>query len=170
MAKLNQSQTEFHQRADAFFKSFLKYANKELEKQHDAQQAFQTKIGEAIEATRKEMESRIADFLYKQNALVVNLSQQIDSYQRLTESLKSALDIQGRQITYLESENSEHRQATENIKRDLKQQGEEFDTKLRELREDHILNLEKENAQMKSVLNDISAKLSNMKFKKLLGL
>jgi len=129
MVKLNQVQTKFHQRADAFFKSFLKYTNKELEKQCDAQQAFQTKIGEGIEATRKEMESRIADFLYKQNALVVNLSQQIDSYQRLTESLKSALDIQSRQVAYLESQNSEHRQAAENIKRDLKQQGGEFDTK-----------------------------------------
>jgi chromosome segregation ATPase len=170
MVKLNQTQTEFHQRADAFFKSFLKYANKELEKHRNAEQAFQTKIGEGIEATRKEMESKIADFLYKQNALVVNLSQQIDSYQRLTESLKSALDMQSRQIAYLESQNSEHRQAVGNIKRDLKQQGGEFDTKLKELREDHILNLEKENAQMKSVLNDISAKLSNMKFKKLLGL
>jgi len=170
MVKLNQTQTEFHQRADAFFKSFLKYANKELEKHHDAQQAFQTKIGEGIEATRKEMESRIADFLYKQNALVANLSQQIDSYQRLTESLKSALDTQSRKITYLESKNSEHRQAVENIKRDLKQQGEEFDTKLKELREDHILNLEKENAQMKVELNDLSTKLSNIKFKKLLGL
>ena len=170
MVKLNQAQTEFHQRADAFFKSFLKYTNKELEKHRDAQQAFQTKIGEGIEATRKEMESRIADFLYKQNALVVNLSQQIDSYQRLTESLKSALDIQSRQVAYLESQNSEHRQAAENIKRDLKQQGGEFDTKLKELREDHILNLEKENAQMKSALNDLSTKLSNIKFKKLLGL
>jgi len=170
MVKLNQVQTKFHQRADAFFKSFLKYTNKELEKHRDAQQAFQTKIGEGIEATRKEMESRIADFLYKQNALVVNLSQQIDSYQRLTESLKSALDIQSRQVAYLESQNSEHRQAAENIKRDLKQQGGEFDTKLKELREDHILNLEKENAQMKSALNDLSTKLSNIKFKKLLGL
>ena len=170
MVKLNQAQTEFHQRADAFFKSFLKYANKELEKHRDAQQAFQTKIDEATEATRKEMESKIADFLYKQNALVVNLSQQIDSYQRLTESLKSALDIQSRQVAYLESQNSEHRQAAENIKRDLKQQGGEFDTKLKELREDHILNLEKENAQMKSALNDLSTKLSNIKFKKLLGL
>ena len=148
MVKLNQAQTEFHQRADAFFKSFLKYANKELEKHRDAQQAFQTKIDEATEATRKEMESKIADFLYKQNALVVNLSQQIDSYQRLTESLKSALDMQSRQIAHLESQNSEHRQAAENIKRDLKQQGGEFDTKLKELREDHILNLEKENAQI----------------------
>ena len=170
MVKLNQVQTKFHQRADAFFKSFLKYTNKELEKHRDAQQAFQTKIGEGIEATRKEMESRIADFLYKQNALVVNLSQQIDSYQRLTESLKSALDMQSRQIAHLESQNSEHRQAAENIKRDLKQQGGEFDTKLKELREDHILNLEKENAQMKSALNDLSTKLSNIKFKKLLGL
>jgi len=170
MVKLNQVQTKFHQRADAFFKSFLKYTNKELEKHRDAQQAFQTKIGEGIEATRKEMESRIADFLYKQNALVVNLSQQIDSYQRLTESLKSALDIQSRQVAYLESQNSEHRQAAENIKRDLKQQGGEFDTKLKELREDHILNLEKENAQMKSALNDLSTKLNNIKFKKLLGL
>ena len=170
MVKLNQVQTKFHQRADAFFKSFLKYTNKELEKHRDAQQAFQTKIGEGIEATRKEMESRIADFLYKQNALVVNLSQQIDSYQRLTESLKSALDMQSRQIAHLESQNSEHRQAAENIKRDLKQQGGEFDTKLKELREDHILNLEKENAQMKSALNDLSTKLNNIKFKKLLGL
>jgi len=42
--------------------------------------------------------------------------------------------------------------------------------KLKELREDHILNLEKENAQMKSALNDLSTKLSNIKFKKLLGL
>ncbi len=170
MVKLNQTQTEFHQRADAFFKSFLKYANKELEKHHDAQQAFQTKMSEGIEATRKEMESRIADFLYKQNALVANLSQQIDSYQRLTESLKSALDMQSRQIAHLESQNFEHRQAIENIKNGLKQQGEEFDTKLKELREDHILNLEKENAQMKSLLNDLSTKLSNIKFKKLLGL
>ena len=170
MVKLNQAQTEFHQRADAFFKSFLKYANKELEKHRDAQQAFQTKIDEATEATRKEMESRIADFLYKQNALVVNLSQQIDSYQRLTESLKSALDMQSRQIAHLESQNSEHRQAAENIKRDLKQQGREFDTKLKELCEDHILNLEKENAQMRAALNDLSTKLSNIKFKKLLGL
>lgn len=170
MVKLNQAQTEFHQRADAFFKSFLKYANKELEKQHDAQQTFQNKLGEAIETTRKEMESKIADFLYKQNALVVNLSQQIDSYQRLTESLRSTLEVQTGKITYLESENSEHRQATESTKRDLKQQGEEFDTKLRQLREDHVLNLEKENAQMKSALNDLSTKLSNIKFKKLLGL
>ena len=170
IVKLNQAQTEFHQRADAFFKSFLKYTNKELEKHRSAQQAFQTKIGEEIEATRKEMESRIADFLYKQNALVVNLSQQIDSYQRLTESLKSALDMQGRQIAHLESQNSEHRQAIGNIKNGLKQQEEEFDTKLKELREDHILNLEKENAQMKSALNDLSTKLSNIKFKKLLGL
>jgi len=170
MAKLNQAQTEFHQRADAFFKSFLKYANKELEKQYDAHQAFQTKIDEAIEVTRKEMDSKIADFLYKQNALVVNLYQQIDSYQRFTESLKSALDTQNGQITHLESENSEHRQSIKTIKHDLKQQGEEFDSKLRELNEKHIHNLEKENAQMRSVLNELTTKLNNMKFKKLLGL
>jgi chromosome segregation ATPase len=170
VVKLNRTQTEFHQRADDFFKSFLKYSNKELEKHRDAQQAFQTKIGEGIEANRKEMESRIADFLYKQNALVVNLSQQIDSYQRLTESLKSALDMQSRQIVHLESQNSEHRQAVESVERDLTQQSEEFDTKLKELREDHILNLEKETSQLKSALNDLSTKLSNIKFKKLLGL
>jgi chromosome segregation ATPase len=170
MVKLNQAQAEFHQRADAFFKGLLKNADKELEKQHNAQKAFQAKIEEAVEVTRKEMESRIADFLYKQNALVVNLSQQIDSYQRLIESLRSDLHTQNREITILASETTKPRQAIEKIKNDLKQQGEEFDTKLRELHEDHILNLEKENAQMKSVLNDIAGKLNNMKFKKLLGL
>ena len=115
------------------------------------------------------MESRIADFLYKQNALVANLSQQIDSYQRVTESLKSTLDTQSRQITILASEISKHRQAIENIKNGLKQQGEGFDANLRELREKYQ-DLEKDNGQMRSVLNDLSAKLSNMKFKKFLGL
>jgi predicted nucleic acid-binding Zn-ribbon protein len=123
-----------------------------------------------IETNRKELDSKIADFLYKQNALVSNLSQQIDSYQRLTESLKSNLESQNQQIKHLETENSELRNIIESIKQLLEKQRQDFSTALDELREKHIEKLENENTEMKSELNALTTKFNNIKFKKLLGL
>jgi len=138
--------------------------------QAETQKAFQKQIEYVIDATRKELDSKIADFLYKQNALVSNLSQQIDSYQRLSESLKSNLESQNQQIKHLESENTELLNIIESIKQLLDKQRQDFSTTLDELQERHIQKLEKENAEMKSVLNELATKFNNMKFKKILGL
>lgn len=138
--------------------------------QAETQKAFQTQIENVVDVTRKELDSKIADFLYKQNALVSNLSQQIDSYQRLTESLKSTLENQNQQITYLQTKNSELQNVIESIKQLLEKQSQDFSGALDELRGTHIQQLEKENAEMKSVLNELTTKFNNMKFKKILGL
>jgi hypothetical protein len=49
-------------------------------------------------------------------------------------------------------------------------QKQEYEAAIKELREKTIKNLEKETAQIKSVLNAAVAKLNNVKFKKILGL
>lgn len=141
-----------------------------IRKEKEELEVFQTKIENRIGETRKELDSKMADFLYKQNALVSNLSQQIDSYQRLTESLKSNLGSQNQQIKHLETENSELRNIIESIKQLLEKQRQDFSTDLDELREKHIEKLENENTEMKSELNALTTKFNNIKFKKLLGL
>jgi len=141
-----------------------------IRKEKEELEVFQTKIENRIGETRKELDSKMADFLYKQNALVSNLSQQIDSYQRLTESLKSNLQSQSQHITNLQTENSELRNGVESIKQLLETLSQDFSKSLDELREMHIQKLEKENAEMKAVLNELTTKFNNMKFKKILGL
>ncbi len=113
-----------------------------------SQNEFQEKVREYIRTFRKETESQTTDFLYKQNALVSNLSQQIDSYQRLTESLKIGVENQSNQIRELQEQSTELRQSIE-------AQSKRF---------------EKETAQLRSEISELTAKLSNMKFKRILGI
>lgn len=160
---LIQEKKELQEQADAFFKKILKYSETELAKLGESQKAFQQTVNESILIVRKELDTQIADFLYKQNALVTNLSQQIDSYQRLTESLASTLEKQGGQINELENQNIELRQIIE-------RQSQEFNSRLSDLREGKVQQLEKELMQLRTALNEVTAKLNNMKFKKILGL
>lgn len=160
---LAQEKKELQEQADAFFKNILKNSERAHTKLSESHITFQEKVNESIKTVHKEIDTQIADFLYKQNALVSNLSQQIDSYQRLTDSLKSSIDTQSNQIGHLENQNTELRQTIE-------RQSQEFTTKLVELRDGKVQQLEKDITQMKSTLNEVSAKLNNMKFKKILGL
>lgn len=160
---LIQEKKELQEQADAFFKKILKYSETELAKLGESQKAFQQTVNESILIVRKELDTQIADFLYKQNALVTNLSQQIDSYQRLTESLASTLEKQSGQINELENQNIELRQIIE-------RQSQEFNSRLSDLREGKVQQLEKELMQLRTSLDEVTAKLNNMKFKKILGL
>lgn len=160
---LAQEKKELQERSDAFFKNILKNLEREHAKLSEDHITFRETVKESIKTVRKDIDTQIADFLYKQNALVSNLSQQIDSYQRLTDSLKSSIDKQSNQIAHLENQNMELRQTIE-------RQSQEFTTKVVELREGKVQQLERDITQMKPTLKEVSAKFNNMKFKKLLGL
>lgn len=163
MGRLIQERKELQEQADAFFKNILKNSETELAKLLETQERYQVTVNESILTIRKEIETQIADFLYKQNALVSNLSQQIDSYRRLTESLKSSIEKQSNQISHLENQNAELQQTIE-------KQNKEFADRLSDLRDGKVQLLEKDIMQMKTTLNDVTTKLNNMKFKKILGL
>lgn len=115
-----------------------------LDQIKDEKRKFVSKIEKKTEETRKELDGKIVEFLYKQNALVSNLTQQIDSYQRLTDS-------QSQKVTRLETENI-------NLKSRL------------ETNESHIQRLEKESAEFNGRLNEIVEKMSGIRFKGILGL
>lgn len=138
--------------------------------QAEARKAFEAHIKSVIDESRKEHDSKIADFLYKQNALVSNLSQQIDSYQRLTESLKSEIKRQKEQISLFETENSRLLNLIQSVRDLLQTQRQESEAALKKLQEGDIQQLKKSIEDLKSVLNEHTTKFGNMKFKKILGL
>ena len=114
----------------------------------ESQNEFQEKVREYIRSFRKETDSQTTDFLNKQNALVSNLAQQIDSYQRLTESLRISADAQSNQIRELKEQNAKEKLANE----------------------EQSQRLEKQIIELKTEVGELSTRLSNMKFKRILGM
>lgn len=154
--------------------------------------ALEGELQTTSESLRKGIETNIADLLKKEDALVKNLSQRIDNCQTVGNSQKLALEGQGKLIERLGKDAVDLRGTIQNLKGMMEKQKEDFkgvvakqqeefggqlekqkqdlNGAIAELNEKHVKALEKEYAQVKSVLNAVVAKLENVKFKKLLGL
>jgi chromosome segregation ATPase len=91
----------------------------EKEKEIDAlkqdTEVFKEQISELITNYQQKADKEMTDFLYKQNALVSNLNQQIDSYHKLTETMKDNLDAQAKEIEGLKNMSEKHRKLIESL-------------------------------------------------------
>ena len=150
------------------------------------------RLGTTNETLQNSLEVKAAEFHQKQDELAKELSQRIDGCEKQAGVQKAALEEEGRTVEHEAKDISGLRKSLQELKEMLDKQKEEFKSvaekqgeelkgllekqkgeltgSLSELNEKHIKNLEKENAQIKSALNAIIAKLGNVKFKKLLGL
>lgn len=128
--------TRYKKEADSI-SSLIQNKQQEFEKflsdiQKQWEDSFRIKLDEfknEISNYREKIDKQITDFLYKQNALISNLNQQIDSYQKLTNTLKGTIEAQSEEIKGLKHTSQEHKRQidllnTENIN---------FKTKLEEI-------------------------------------
>ncbi|MBU4321475.1 MAG: hypothetical protein L6246_08470 [Thermodesulfovibrionales bacterium] len=92
-------------------------------------ESFKSQIKDHVDSSMQKAEKGIADFLYKQNALISNLNQQIDSYHKLIETTKDNLNAQVKEIEGLKNTHEEHRKLIES----LTSQNAEIKTKMEEI-------------------------------------
>ncbi|MDB6065294.1 MAG: hypothetical protein JWR26_1502 [Pedosphaera sp.] len=76
--------------------------------------AFQAEMKRNLMEHQQAIDRQLTDFLNKQNALVQNLSQQIDSYQRVTQAQDGELTATKSKLNELSSAFGEHTTATSN--------------------------------------------------------
>ncbi len=153
---------------------------------------FEDRLNESLPALRKDFESAVADLLRQQREITDSVTKQIKDLQQNLETQHSALQklettIKGQadKAEQLKKEDAtlQHgihdvkdllekmrQEFTESLKNLKTEQKKEFEGALSELNEKHIKILEKDDAQIKTALNGIIKKLSNVKFKKMLGL
>lgn len=163
------------------------------------QKALEEKLNDLVATLRKESEAINADVLRQQQEALTSLSQQIEAHQNASDAHQGVLDThratmekhqtalegQSKKVEQLRKDVAELVGAVQESKANLEKQRQEFadslkkihdeqklefETALTELREKHIKVLEKDDAQIKTALNGVIKKLSNVKFKKMLGL
>ena len=71
---------------------------KEIDALKQEAEVFKEQISELITNYQQKAGKEMIDFLYKQNALIQNLNQQIESYHKLTETMKDNSDAQAKEI------------------------------------------------------------------------
>lgn len=88
---------------------------KEIDALKQETEAFKEQISELITNYQQKADKEMTDFLYKQNALIQNLNQQIESYHKLTETMKDNLDAQAKEIEGLKNMAEKHRKLIESL-------------------------------------------------------
>jgi chromosome segregation ATPase len=113
--------------------------------------------------------------LEEQRRAVEREGKDIAEIRKVLQELKVAAEKQRQELKDLsESQSEEFKKIAEKQKEEMiglvEKRHQELTSTITELNEKHIKNLEKDDAQIKSALNSVIAKLGNVKFKKLLGL
>lgn len=86
---------------------------KEIDALKQEAEVFKEQISELITNYQQKAGKEMIDFLYKQNALIQNLNQQIESYHKLTETMKDNSDAQAKEIEGLKNTSEKHRKLIE---------------------------------------------------------
>ena len=133
---------------------------KSLSGRVDAGEKASTALKSTLEETRRFLEQEKKDTA----ELKKTVQDLKNSVEKQKQEFKSELYKQGEEFKATSEKQKEE------LKSQLDKRRQEVDATLTELSEKHIKVLEKDDAQFKSTLNAIIAKLGNVKFKKLLGL